>query len=434
MDFVGRGPAVQSQNAPSNSAEAVPHCPRPWGSVIGPRCFNKRDDGVFTPEQLSSDASVDSASVPEVLSLSWSSTAASSTVTDDEDLELSLSSSTRSFTRLHTSQKAVKESRSPNSTAISPRSSRNIFAAYWDSPSNQTTAPTLSHEDADELELFKLSPSKYPFKLPLVDPQGADESDQRRCPVVDQKPEYESDDGGESDKSDSRPPRRRLSIDDSDVPYTAPADATFRRRRRQILPKPPAYTAMSSSLTMPRHSVSEHQVYDSSAPKRNWNSTSALIKPKGCLRPSRYSSSSISSSAEDTKLLRRSASASIPVPLGNSRALRKSASVDCAGIVPTLSGRRRLNLSQRNSGCYNLSSTTTASCESKSQSPPEHSRQNASKNPELEKRHRSASCDLPRPRRQGITKSVSFYSQVDVYEFHLPTEQTSDEGWLKYFF
>ena len=44
--------------------------------------------------------------------------------------------------------------------------------------------------------------------------------------------------------------------------------------------------------------------------------------------------------------------------------------MDCAGIVPTLSGRRRLHLSQRNNGCYDLAATATASLESKSQSPP----------------------------------------------------------------
>mmetsp|Transcript_10772 Transcript_10772/g.25074 ORF Transcript_10772/g.25074 Transcript_10772/m.25074 type:complete len:418 (-) Transcript_10772:1661-2914(-) len=412
--FSCRRTAGRTQNTPISAK---------WDSVIGPRCIDQRDEDVLTPGQMSSDSSVDSSSsIPEVISLSWSSmTAASSTVLDDDEFGLSssLSSSTQSFARLHTTQKPAKGFTSPTTTAISPRSTRNIFGAYWDSPSNQTS--TLSQEDDELLRRFKLPPSRYPFKLPLGNLSGADESDQHRCPVVDHKPQHESDGG---DESDSRP-TRRLSIDDSDVTYTAPANQSLRRRRRQILPKPPAYTAMSSSLAMPRHSVPEHEVSDSSAPQRLWNSTSALLKPKGCLRPSRYSSSS--------ELLGQSVSASIPAST-DSRALLRSASVDCSGIVPTLSGRRRLHLSQRNNGCYDLAATATASSESKCQSPPKHVRQDATKDPELGARHRSASCDLPRPLREGMAKSVSFYSQVDVYEFHLPTERTSDEGWLKYFF
>ena len=202
------------------------------------------------------------------------------------------------------------------------------------------------------------------------------------------------------------------------IPYAAPANPTFRRRRRQILPEPPAITAMSSSLALPRHHVIEHQVYGSSTPQRNWNSTSALLRPKGCLRPSRYSCSSIASSA-DSELPRRNVS---------------------AGLVPTLIGRRRLNLSQRSSGCYNLASTATASPrsmlhfpEQKCSESPNTSRQDVPKDPELGSRHRSTSSDPPRPRREEITKSVSFYSQVDVVEFQPPLEQTSSEGWSGYF-
>ena len=416
--FACRGTAGQSPNTPI-SAE--------WeDSVIGPRCLNRRDEDVFAaPGQMSSDSSVDSSSsIPEVISLSWSSmTAASSTALDDDEFDLSLSSSTQSstqsFSRLHTPQKPYRGLISPKTTAISPRSSRNIFSAYWESPSNQTN--NVSQEEDEELHRFKLPPSRYPFKLPLGNQSGGDESDQHRCPVVDHKPQHESPGG---DESDSRP-TRRLSIDDSDVTYAPPANQSLRRRRRKILPEPPAHTAISSSLTTPRrHGVAEHQD-DSSAPQHDWNGASASLKPKGCLRPSRYSSSS--------NLLGQSDSAAAPVS-NDSRALVRRASVDCSGIVPTLSGRRRLHLSQRNNGCYNLAATATTSLESKSQSPPNISRQAASKEYELGRRHLSASCHLPCPLSEGMAKSVSFYSQVDVYEFHPASEQTSGEGWLSYFF
>lgn len=141
------------------------------------------------------------------------------------------------------------------------------------------------------------------------------------------------------------PPQPSPLVSHSHTPNAAPAN----RRRRQILPKPPAQTTAMSSLAQPNHRVADRQGHGSSTHQRKWHSTSSLLKPKSCLRPSRYSSSSIATSA-DSELV----NASIP------------------------------------------SSTVS--------------------------------------RRDGIIKSVSFYSQVDIFEFQPPLEQASGEGWLSYFF
>ena len=107
-------------------------------------------------------------------------------------------------------------------------------------------------------------------------------------------------------------------------PQTSPLDSCSHRtsnaapanpRRRQILPKPPSQKDLSSSSSsQPSQRVAEHRVRGSSIPQqRKWHSTSSLLKApkKSCLRPSRYSSSSIATSA-DSDLLRRNANAYIP--------------------------------------------------------------------------------------------------------------------------
>ena len=165
---------------------------------------------------------------------------------------------------------------------------------------------------------------------------------------------------------------QKTSFNDASIDYQVALPSTQTRPpRRQILPTPPPTTAVSSSLILSRCKF-QHQPFL----QRKSFSTTALLKGsshQSCLRKSRYSCSAIVTSSE-------------------------------AAVVG------RLHHGLRNDGYHDLL---------------HHDSQPAA----------AISCgNRPYDLRDELKKSVSFYSEVSVFEFAVPIdEQRSQKGWSDYF-
>lgn len=171
------------------------------------------------------------------------------------------------------------------------------------------------------------------------------------------------------------------SFDDTSVDYELPAPhSPTRSPRRQILPSPPPPTAMSSSLWQKRQQFAVSAVAAQHRPygRRQWSSTTALLVKQhpSILRKSRYS---------------------------------------CSAIV-TGESASKLHHGLRNEGSHDLRRASSACCGSTSVPTTRSSTSRARSNSE------------------DLRKSVSFYSQVSVFEFQVPPEQRkSQKGWSNYF-
>jgi hypothetical protein len=226
----------------------------------------------------------------------------------------------------------------------SPTSPRSIFSRYWSSPTHKNSL--LEKDDEDEVlaRLSTLLPS-------MNDDENDSDEAGRSAKVVHQAPIVQS-------------IEQKTSFDDASIDYQPP-QPKMRTPRRQILPTPPPSTSVSSSLIMPRHQL-----------RRNWCSTSALMKGpnQSCLRKARYSCSVIAGTSGETSAARAEMSS-------------------------------RLHHNLRNNGHLDLHTQGSG-------------------------RRPRADSDI----RDELKKSVSFYSQVSVFEFAVPPDQRrSQKGWSKYF-
>ena len=185
------------------------------------------------------------------------------------------------------------------------------------------------------------------------------------------------------------------SLDDASIDYQATSTPPTRMPRRQILPTPPP-GPVSSSLILPRnHLLAPYG-------QRRWSSTSQLLKKsrtphQSCLRKSRYSCSVIETSSS-------------------------------GGVVVGIDNGR-LRHGQRNHGCHSLlqrSNSAMAATSVPSTASSTSRRSGEGLLHEEEDSHTKI--------HEGRERSVSFYSQVSVFEFAVPPEQRrSQKGWSKYF-
>ena len=180
---------------------------------------------------------------------------------------------------------------SNRSSPAHSQSPRSIFQQYWTSPTHQKADSITSDEENEEL-LARLST----LQLPMVDDADQDSNATGARiihPANIRPPPLTS--SSESDVGLQVTKPRTCSMDDTSLNYTLPP-ASPTRKRRQILPTPPA--AVSSSLILPprSHFQQETVLQDT---RRKWSSTSALLKVRtpsqSCLRKSlRYTSKSCS--------------------------------------------------------------------------------------------------------------------------------------------
>ena len=339
-------------------------------------------------------------------SLGSTSTASTSSLSDDIP-EMIMSSSLTSFsTTDNDSLSSSIRSRTgsprndPRNAALgeSPRSPRAIFQTYWTSPTHiKNNALVEGGTDEEDDLIARLSTLQIPFEAPSGD------HDQQAAAAASHKIVHEA------SSSSSSLIEHKASFDDTSVDcgHALPSRSPTQTRRRQILPTPPPTTAISSSLMMPRrphHPLAlarsnSASAANSSAPSSRYygrqrsNSTSVLLIKPSILRTSRYS---------------------------------------CSAIVNN-SAISELHHGLRNEGCHNLSLRRCASAAAAAPSP----RTSGSRVPATTS---SSSASNSRPstsRKQEVDelkKSVSFYSQVSVFEFQVPPEQQkSQKGWSKYF-
>ena len=333
-------------------------------------------------------------------SLGSTSTASTTSLSDDIP-EMIMSSSLTSFsTTDNDSLSSSIRSRTgsprndPRNAALgeSPRSPRAIFQTYWTSPTHiKNNALVEGGTDEEDELIARLSTLQIPFEAP------SDDYDQQAATAASPKIVHEA------SSSSSSLIEHKASFDDTSVDcgHALPSRSPTQTRRRQILPTPPPTTAISSSLMMPRrphHPLARSNsasAANSSAPSSRYygrqrsNSTSVLLIKPSILRTSRYS---------------------------------------CSAIVNN-SAISELHHGLRNEGCHNLSLRRCASAAAAAPSP----RTSGSRVPATS----STSASIRPCRKQEVDelkKSVSFYSQVSVFEFQVPPEQQkSQKGWSKYF-
>lgn len=170
-------------------------------------------------------------------------------------------------------------------------------------------------------------------------------------------------------------PKTKKSFDDASIDYQAAlaSDAPTSTPRRKILPTPPPPTAISSSLIQPKRRP--HFLLSPLGGEKKCFSTTTLLKRlpyQSCLRKSRYSCSAIVTHSEVVSV-------------------------------------RRLHHGLRNNGYQDLHHQGVSLAASS-----------------RDKR--------PNDLRDEFKKSVSFYSQVSVFEFAVPQiQRSSQKVWSSYF-